>query len=153
MTLAPVCTALLHGMFWCGLQQFYRVDTYLLHIEFACCTSNCHYTSIHYIEREDFPCQKTLFPKKTDIAPRQDITKMMTNSRVYANGMDGGPPDKKAFFWKFCSSCYNPLTYYGSYTGWLFCIWGSIRDQNNLLSWRKEGYLSYFPSSELLDTI
>ena len=94
-------------MFWCGLQQFYRVDTYLLHIEFACCTSNCHYTSIHYIEREDFPCQKTLFPKKTDIAPRQDITKMMTNSRVYANGMDDGSMAhliKKFFFENFAAA-------------------------------------------------
>ena len=47
--------------------------------------------------------KKPFFPKKTDIAPRQDITKMMTNLRVYANGMDDGSMAhliKKVFFFE-----------------------------------------------------
>ena len=106
--------------FRCGLQQFYSyyilrtnwVDTYFIYVVFACCTFNCHYTSIHYIER-GFPLSKNPFfqkkEKKTDIALRQHIKKMMTKSYM----LMGWPP--KNYFWKFCSSsCYNPLTYYAA---------------------------------------
>ena len=89
-----------------------ELSWHILHIVFACCTFNCHYTSIHYIER-GFPLSKNPFfqkkEKKTDIALRQHIKKMMTKSYM----LMGWPP--KNYFWKFCSSsCYNPLTYYAA---------------------------------------
>ena len=49
-----------------------ELSWHILHIVFACCTFNCHYTSIHYIER-GFPLSKTLFSKKKEKKKRQTL--------------------------------------------------------------------------------